>query len=469
MAEPGVPDPRTGRSIPGRILGLVLPRIESPLGRLAVAMALIGAATLGRLGLGQIDPQSAPFVLYVPAVLLAAFLGGWRVGAVAAAASVVLAYVLFIAREVGIFHPTSIMLLNVGLYAAAAAAVVAIAGQVGALIEGLAQSRAALRERNRQYDGLFAMMSEGFALCEAIRDEAGLLIDYVVVEMNPALQRMLGVGPEAIGGRLSAAPGDHTAWLRLCDRVLRTGAPSALEYHNLTTGLWHEIHINPVTPTQVAQLFFDITERKATEEHKARLFDELHHRVKNNLGVVSAILSMQARRAEPATRADLMKAVDRVLSIADVHESLSHGRAVGMVDFGAYLRNLCDRLSTSMLDDDRIRIVVEAQSMDIAAEHAVPLGIVVNELVTNAVKYAYPAPDRGLITVAFGASKDGPRLTVGDTGRGLPDEIEAAPGGMGLSIIRSMVRQVGASLSVRRSPGTAFEILLAGDGAAEVR
>ena len=121
--------------------------------------------------------------------------------------------------------------------------------------------------------------------------------------MNPALQRMLGVGPEAVGGKFSAVPGDQSAWLGLCDRVLKSGTPRSFEYQNPDTGRWHEVHVNRVTPTRMAQLFFDITERKAAEAHTARLFEELNHRVKNNLAVVSAVLSMQARDADPATRA----------------------------------------------------------------------------------------------------------------------------------------------------------------------
>ena len=330
------------------------PRIRSPLARLGVGLAVIAAVTLGRLALGVIDKASATYILYFPAVLLAALLGGWRVGAISAVASVFVAWGLFIAPRADFFHPRPILILNLALYILACATLVAIAGYANRLIERLDESRAALRERNRRYDDLFEMMSEGFALCEVIRDDRGRLIDYVVQEINPALQRMLGVGPEASGGQFSATSGDYqSAWLALCDEVMTTGMAQSFEFHNTATGRWHEIHINRVTQTQMAQLFFDITERKAAEAHQARLFEELNHRVKNNLGVVSAILGMQARSAEEATRANLMKAVGRVQSIADVHESLTLGDSAGAVDFGVYLRRLCDRLGKSLLADDR--------------------------------------------------------------------------------------------------------------------
>jgi two-component sensor histidine kinase/PAS domain-containing protein len=451
--------PEVGEAAGARALSAV-PHIEDPLTRLGIGLTLVALATLGRLALGAIDPGSAPFVLYFPAILLASFLGGWRVGALAAVASVVVAYVLFAPHEGGLTHPSFVVALNVTLHVVVSAAIVAIAGRVGVLIEELAQSRAALRARTSDYDGLFGMMSEGFAVCDAICDDQGRLIDYVVAQMNPALQRMLGVGPEGVGGKLSAAPGDHSVWLDLCDRVLKSGAPRSFEYHDPQTGRWHEVHINRVTQTRMAQLFLDVTERKAAEEHKARLFEELNHRVKNNVAVVSAILSMQARGADPATRASLVKAVDRVRSIAEVHGSLSHGREAGLVDFAGYLRGLCDRLAESLLADDRIQIVVETVSMDIDAEHAVPLGMAVNELVTNAVKYAYPPPQRGVITVCLNESERGHLLTISDSGCGLPNDAESKTGGLGFSIIQSMVRQVSGTLTIRRHPGTTFEILL---------
>jgi len=453
------PSPREAMTA-GRLFPLELPRIESPTARLAIGLALVGFATLGRIGLGGIDPRGAPYALYFPAILLAAFLGGWRVGAAAAVISIALAYVLFVTARVGLFHPTYVMLLNVALNSAAFAVVVAVAGRAGALIEGLAQSRQALREQNRRYDDLFSMMSEGFAVCEAIRDDHGRLIDYVVLEMNPALRKMLGVGPEVIGGKLSAAPGDKTLWLKLCDHVLTTGTASSFEFYNAWTKRWHEIHISRVAPTQLAQLFFDITERKTAEEYTARQFDELNHRIKNNLAVVSAILSMQARAAEPATRANLMKAVDRVNSIAHVHQSLSHGREKGMVDFAAYLSGLCDRLQNALTEGGRVRIVVEAQPMDIEAERAVPLGMVVNELVTNGVKYAYPPLQEGEITVRLQTTDTGPVLTVSDVGVGLPNGVETKSDGLGFPIVQSMVRQVGGTLTIRREAGTSFEITL---------
>ncbi len=438
--------------------------------QVAVAVGLVASATLARLGLGAIDPGIASFSLYFPAALLAALLAGWRGGAIAAALSSLLAWLLFIRPRTIVNLHWPLALVNLAVNTLSVLSVVVLAGYLGRLVDRLWESQGALAQRNLDFDILFQTMSEGFALCEAIRDDRGRLVDYVVLEMNPALQRMLGVGPEVIGRKLSDSEAnvDWGVWLRICDRVLKTGSPWVSEHHNEVTGRWHEAHVNRVTETRMAQLFFDVTDRKAAQARQAELFDEMNHRVKNNLAIVSSILNLQARGGDQALRAALMKAVARVQSIAAVHESLYAGHSAQGVDFGPYLESLCERLSGSLLADDRIRLVVDAQSAEMAMEKAVPLGMIVNELVTNAVKYAYPPPSGGEIAVVFRVTDAGAVLTVRDWGVGLPGDFDGLGGGqgggqgggLGARLTRSMARQLDATLEVRTGSGAIFEILL---------
>ncbi|HEY1615081.1 MAG TPA: PAS domain S-box protein [Rhizomicrobium sp.] len=172
------------------------------------------------------------------------------------------------------------------------------------------------RKRRHPYEVLLENMSEGFAHCEAIRDQVGNLIDYVILEINPALQRILGVGPEVIGSRLSDSGRNTPEWLQLCDRVLRTGEPQRFEFHNRQTERWHDIQINRVTDDRMAQFFNDITQQKLAETRQQQLFDELNHRVKNNLTMVASVLHMQARDAQPKVREQLLKSRAFRMSIA---------------------------------------------------------------------------------------------------------------------------------------------------------
>ena len=170
-------------------------------------------------------------------------------------------------------------------------------------------------DERANYHYLLDNMSEGFAVCEALRKPDGELVDYVTVEINPALQTMLGVGPEVIGTKLSDSGNNTKAWLDLCVGVLRRGTPATFEFHNRQTARWHDIRINRLTSDRMAQFFHDITERKVAEERQRQLFEEINHRVKNNLMMVSSVLRLQARDADGVARDQLLKAVGRVQSI----------------------------------------------------------------------------------------------------------------------------------------------------------
>jgi two-component sensor histidine kinase len=302
-------------------------------------------------------------------------------------------------------------------------------------------------------------MSEGFALCEAIwRD--GRLADYRIIEINPALQAMLGVGPEAAGTLLSdgATP---RRWLEVCERVLVKGKPIGFEFHNRVTGRWHEIRLTRVGRNRIAQFFFDITERKEAHEHQARLFDELNHRVKNSLTMVSALLQMQAKDASAQVRGALSKAVARVEAISEVHGSLYAGGRTTEIDFALYLETLCKRLEDSLLEGDRIAIEVVAEQIDIPVDQAAPLGMIVNELVTNAVKHAYPPPRSGRIEVRLDRRPGLLVLSVRDWGAGLGVNAGEDSTGLGMKVVASLVRQIGATFQTQIGPGAWFELTLA--------
>jgi two-component sensor histidine kinase len=321
---------------------------------------------------------------------------------------------------------------------------------------------AALAERLLGFDALLENMTEGFALCEAIWDAQGRLCDYTILELNPALQRMLGVGPEAVGARLKDGPGDWADWLRLCERVLRTGEPASFELHTAAVDRWHEIRITRITDSRIAQLFFDVSERKRAERRQAELFDELNHRVNNNLTLVSSILRLKARETDnEVVRDHLMRADSRVQSIAQVHRALYRGPRNDVVDFGAYLDELCAGLARALERDARVEVKVEAEPALVAVDTAIALGMVVNELVTNAVKHAYPAGEAGQVWVRFAREGERLSLTVRDVGRGVPHDIESrAGGGLGMKLVSSLVAQLHGELETQGPPGAAFRITL---------
>ncbi|HEY1448966.1 MAG TPA: histidine kinase dimerization/phosphoacceptor domain -containing protein [Caulobacteraceae bacterium] len=430
-------------------------RVQTLTSQVALGVGLVAVVTVVGWALRAILPSAFPAALLFPAILLASLVGGWRAGATAGVASLM-------ARTFSLQpqHVSPILsegtTINFVLFALAAGAVVAIGVYPRSLLERLRQSRDALTERNLHYRSLFDNIPEGFAVCDAIRDARGQLVDYTIVEINPALQRLLGVGDEVIGSRLTDRPANWTRWLQVCDQALTTGKPISFERYNRVSKRWHEVRVSALTGKRMAQFFFDITERKAEEARQTAAFDELNHRVKNNLAMVAGLLQLQARGSRGQVRDHLVKAAARVQSIAEVHDALSRGAGADSIDFGAYLQDLCASLRRSLAIEDRIALRVETEPEILAVDTAISLGMVVNELVTNAAKYAYPEGAAGEIMVGFVRAGDQLLLTVRDNGRGLPSE--PGPGGLGMRLVGSLLDKLGGELRLQEGQGAGFEI-----------
>ncbi|WP_133255028.1 sensor histidine kinase [Phenylobacterium hankyongense] len=427
-----------------------------------VAGLLVLAAALARAWLGARFAGILPFSLFFPAILAAALFGGTLAGIVALALSVLVGWYYFLDPS-GFHLATPARSVNLGLFVLSGALVALVGARLHRVVGELRSANAALSERELRYRTLFDSVSDGFALVEGIWAEDGKLADYRVLEVNPAMLRILNTDLSVVGRRqseiLDATP---PAWLAACEAALR-GEAISFEFHAPGSERWYEIRLSRAAENQLAQFVVDITDRKAAERRQSELFDELNHRVKNNLALVSSMLAMQGRAADlPAVREHLAKAVDRIQTIADVHASLYRTSSQDEVDFAAYLQDLCARLSGALLEDDRVRIEVTAEPAALPLDKAVSLGVVVNELVTNAAKHAYPAPARGSISVRLGHRDGDLTLSVSDCGTGLPGTPSAH--GLGMRLVRSLVQQNGGTLDIEHHPGATFTITLPGRG-----
>ncbi|HYF23273.1 MAG TPA: histidine kinase dimerization/phosphoacceptor domain -containing protein [Caulobacteraceae bacterium] len=188
------------------------------------------------------------------------------------------------------------------------------------------------------------------------------------------------------------------------------------------------------------------------------LLMEVNHRAKNSLSVAAAMLSIQARRqAEPDVRALFEDARDRLNAMARVHDMLSKSEASQRVDLTRYLTDLCEALRTLTDTDGRVRVRTAGDAdLFVDADIAFPLGIVVTELFTNAVKYAFPAPRTGEISTE--ARRTGPdmiQVTFRDDGVGMGAVRE---GSLGYGLIAALVRQIGGTYALAEGPGVAVSI-----------
>jgi PAS domain S-box-containing protein len=225
--------------------------------------------------------------------------------------------------------------------------------------------------------------------------------------------------------------------------------------------------------SRIVGSLYDITERKRTEqereaalEQRELLLRELNHRVKNNLQMVSSLLNLQATRmSDPAAKEQFRKAIDRVQAVGDIHARLYQGDQLGAVDFDQYLADLCGRLRESMLESRSIRLAVTTEPLTLDIDRAIPLGLIVNELVTNSIKHAFEPGAAGQIDVVLrrGEADELLRLIIADNGRGVT--AETAQAGLGSRLIEGLMQQVGGEMKRVDDGGARYEISVPEQGA----
>jgi PAS domain S-box-containing protein len=221
---------------------------------------------------------------------------------------------------------------------------------------------------------------------------------------------------------------------------------------------------------------FDITDRKHIEnEREAALLQrelllrELNHRVKNNLQMVSSLLNLQAARmSDPETKEQFRKAIDRVQAVGDIHARLYQGEQLGRIEFDEYLRDLCGRLRESMLDGKSVALNVETEPVVLDIDRAIPLGLIVNELITNSIKHAFPDGGKGTISVHLtnGEAGETLRLMIGDDGQGVTRKNGDDREGLGIRLVEGLMQQVGGQMKLKDEPGARYEIVIPGGDAA---
>lgn len=194
---------------------------------------------------------------------------------------------------------------------------------------------------------------------------------------------------------------------------------------------------------------------------KTMLLKEIHHRVKNNLQVICSLLSMQVAGAEgSACVHSLNDAHSRVLAMSLIHEQIYQSETLTDLDFGEYIRVLSERLFwTYCVDPSRLRIDLDIEPVRLEMHRAVPCGLILSELFSNALKYAFRDGREGVIRVVLKqADADRVELTVQDNGSGLPAGLHwESTQSLGLQVVRTLVQQLRADLSVSSGPeGTSF-------------
>jgi two-component sensor histidine kinase len=223
-------------------------------------------------------------------------------------------------------------------------------------------------------------------------------------------------------------------------------------------------------------LCHDVTERIKAEEvirkneeriksslkEKEILLKEVHHRVKNNLQVISGLLNLQAHHiTDPGAKEVYKESQNRVITMGLIHEELYQSKDLAQVDFAAYIQNLSSNLFASYgKEHSNVDLVLDAEHIEMIVDTAIPCGLIVNELISNSLKHAFPMEKEGEVRVDFYSMGNGVyRLSVADSGVGLPEGFDFRRSkSLGLQLVTVMTELLGGTIELNRDGGTTFII-----------
>lgn len=334
----------------------------------------------------------------------------------------------------------------------------------------------ALRESEEKARSAFANAAIGFAMTQP---------DGRFVDANPAYSAITGYGVGELRGLAFSSlihPDDYAENMRLTDRMLAGQiADFVIENRYVRKGggpVWVRKSVSLVrdmegAPRWIIALVEDITDRKEVEERIRRslaekevLLKEIHHRVKNNMQVISSLVALQAERLpDVAMRSVFQDVAHRVRSMALVHEKLYQSADMSKVEFAEYTRSLLSYLWRAHgMAAANVRLALDLEPVPLSVNAAVPCGLILNELVSNALKHAFRGRAAGEVAVCLRGGPEGSvRLQIRDNGVGLPAELDwRQADSLGLRLVQMLVGQLHASVECSRNEGTEFTVTFGG-------
>ncbi len=205
------------------------------------------------------------------------------------------------------------------------------------------------------------------------------------------------------------------------------------------------------------------TEFKSALKEKEVLLKEVHHRVKNNLQVISSILNLQTSYVKDKETADLLKECqNRIKTMAYIHESLYQTKDFLHINFSEYIINLVKNLFYSYdANQQKIKTIFDIDTIFLNLDTSIPCGLIVNELVSNALKYAFTDSSMGCITIKIKKTKkDKIEMVIADNGKGLPDNIDYKnTETLGLQLVTILAEQISGIITLDRTKGTTFKVI----------
>ena len=235
--------------------------------------------------------------------------------------------------------------------------------------------------------------------------------------------------------------------------------------------VWYLTHVGPkyFNNEVVGLVLFikNITDRKVAEEkikqslhEKEVLLKEVHHRVKNNLQIISSILNLQSSTISDKQTLDLLKnSQDRIRSMSLIHELLYQTKDFSTINFLEYIRSISTNLFQSYNQNKNIDLVLELQPVALDLDLAIPCGLIINELITNSLKYAFEFTGYGEVKIVLSQLEDEVLITIEDNGKGFPTTIDFRDTeSLGMQLVVNLVDQIDGEIKLESVSGTKYEI-----------
>jgi PAS domain S-box-containing protein len=353
--------------------------------------------------------------------------------------------------------------------------------------ELVAQLQSLLRIRRAEQQAALALAeadqarAQLAAIVESSDDAiVGKTLDGIIVSWNPGAQRLYGYTAAEIVGQpatLLTPPNQADEFPGIMEKLRRGQRlePFDTVQRRKDGTLVHvSLNVSPIKDSEgniigASSIARDISERKRAEEYmcaslreKEILLREIHHRVKNNLQMISSLLNIQAKSvADPAALEMFKESQNRVRSIAVIHQKLHRSKDLARIDLADYIRDLVASLfHTYGITANQVALEMDVGPVQLGIETAIPCGLIINELVTNSLKYAFPEGAKGVIGIALHAA--GPEtytLAVQDSGGRFPPNVDIhKASSAGLQIVAALIKQLDGTLELQTNGQTAFRI-----------
>lgn len=238
--------------------------------------------------------------------------------------------------------------------------------------------------------------------------------------------------------------------------------------------IWVEVSSAPLKDTEgkiigSIGIYSDITDRKKNEntietslKQKDMLLKEIHHRVKNNLQIISSLIKLQSAHVKDREIHSLFsESQNRIKTMALIHEKLYRSTDISVIEFYDYIKNLVSGLYSSYgMSSERVKPIIEFRSIYLDIDTAIPCGLIINELISNCLKYAYPDLRKGVISIDLKELNESDYiLIIKDDGIGIPEDIDfGTTSSLGLKLVKILSEQLGGTVELLRNNGSEFRI-----------